>query len=135
MGSGESSMKARLLLIGVAAALAGCVQVHVDDPKPGQYSNYREMAYHRMQLVSFKGLPESLNAKLRTCAVDAAWPYYTPKELEALDAYARGEKPLPGWAGDLDHEIAMRMGGTAGINAKLQRQCGDVLTEAKNYQS
>jgi hypothetical protein len=102
---------------GIALLLSGCITVTVPQPQPGEYSNFREMAYRQMQMLSFPNVSDKTQAEFRTCAVDAMYPYYTPKEIETLDAYARGEQALnQDQIQSLNRTVADRMGGHGGTS-------------------
>lgn len=114
--------------------LGGCFTVTMPQPKPGEYSNYREMAYRQMQIFTFSNVPLRTQAEFRTCVVDTVYPYYTPKEVELLDAYARGEHPLSdGELRDLDREVNKRMGGEDGAWAAMVAKCPETIKELQKY--
>jgi hypothetical protein len=122
------------MMIGVAAMMAGCVQIHVDEPKPGEFSNYREFAYNRARMMSWRGVPADLQARARICAVDATIPYFTPVEMERLDAYARGEGGMTDAdITRMDREIESRIGGETGVEAALQRTCPETVHDLKAW--
>lgn len=124
----------RLGAIGAMLLLSGCFTVTMPQPKPGEYSNYREMAYSQMRVLSFPGLPAKTQAEFRTCAVDTVYPYYTAHEIALLDAYARGEHSLTdSEINDLNREINRRMGGEDAAYAAMVATCPDTIKELQKY--
>jgi uncharacterized protein YceK len=129
-------MKIAIVGLAVACLLTGCISIHMDDPKPGQFGNYREMLYRRMEIFQWKDVPATVQAKVRTCAVDSMMPYITPAELEHLDAYARGEaKMSDSEIAQFDRDLQSRMGGKDGGLEAMKRTCPETVKEAEKYKS
>jgi hypothetical protein len=128
----------RLKLITAAIAatsvlcVSGCVSVSPPEIPKGRYTNFREMAYSRMQMFSVKGMPDKLQNQFRTCMVDTLYPYYTKIEIERLDAYARGESQLSADEfNQIDSQMKARIGGKEATKAALRATCPDTMKEAE----
>jgi hypothetical protein len=121
-----------------ALCVAGCVNAQLpendsppDIPK-GRYTDFREMAYSRIQTFSVAGMPDKLMSEFRTCMIDTLYPYYTKAEIERLDAYARGENQLSAAEYDqIDTQMRGRLGGKEATKAALRATCPDTMKEAE----
>jgi hypothetical protein len=116
------------------AFLAACVTVQPPQIERGRYTNFREMAYSRAQMMRWDGVPETLQNQMRTCLIDTLYPYYTKAEITRLDAYARGENQLTiAEYNQIDRQMADRVGGESALLAALQANCPDTLRAFKAY--
>jgi len=122
-------------LFCAGVVLSACVATP-PPPKPGQYGNYREMALDRANKVFWRGVPEDLQQRAKSCAVDLAVEWLTPGELQKLDAYARGEGGLTeSDVQRMDHDVSARMGGSTGVQAKMEQTCPDTVRDIKAWRA
>jgi hypothetical protein len=119
----------------IAIMLAGCVTVKMEEPKPGQYSNYRDMMYSKMGALHWKGVPRDLETKMVTCAVDVLVNNLTPEERERLDDYARAEVKMSQAEVDrLDKEMRSRLD-DATFQSEMQRTCPETAAELAAFRA
>ena len=127
-------MRSEVALLAIVLGIAGCVIGHFEDPKPGQYADYRAFAYDRAKAYTLKGIPDDLNHELQICTVDTSMDYMTPVELERWNAYARGETKIPQSEFEAyDRELQSRMGDDA--ISQMRKKCPSTMTELDKYKT
>jgi hypothetical protein len=123
-----------IAIAALALAAAGCTIGHVEDPKPGQYADYRSLAIDRAQKISIQGVPEPLMRQVRTCMIDTSLDYITPAELERWNAYARGQVAIPQSEYQaFDRELQKRMGDD--VIPTMQKKCPSTMAELAKYKA
>ena len=126
----------RRLSMGLVLMLVGCA-VLPPPPKPGDYIDYRTMAYDRAKQLTWGDVPADLQARARTCMVDATLSYYTPDEMRKADAYARGGEAGMTTADlwKIDQDVRQRMGGHDGAEAAMERACPETVRDLKAWRA
>jgi len=125
----------KLFMIAVAA-LAGCVVgPKFDDPKPGQYPDYRALGYDRAKVYQLQGVPPALNRQVQVCMVDVTIEHMTPSELSHWDSYARAEIKVPQSEIDAyDREVSARLK-KADMESEMRKSCPDTYAELMKYKA
>lgn len=119
----------------VALALNGCVTIETHDPKPGQYSNYRDMMYATMSNFHFKDVPATLETKMVACTVDTMVGAMPADDMARLDAYARGEIKLSdSEKSALDRKMRDQLPKDQ-WDAAMKRTCPDTMDEVATWRA
>jgi hypothetical protein len=127
-------MKKLLALAIAGIVLGGCMTL--PKPKPGQYADYRAMAYAESTNMKIKGVTGDLKRKLQICTVDTTIAHMTPSEIHWLDAYARGEIEVR--RSDIrsfEESLIHRMGGEDGTMKAMAKQCPEAMAELSKYKT
>jgi hypothetical protein len=128
-------MKLLFALAIAGLVLSGCA-VNVDRPTPGQYSDYREMAYDESKAMNIEGVPEELKRKLQICTVDTTMDFMTPSEIQWVNAYARGEVDIRrSDYRSFEDSLIDRMGGRDGTLKAMAKKCPVVMAELSKYKA
>jgi uncharacterized protein YceK len=128
-------MKKLLALAIAVAVIGGCVTVKMEEPKPGQYANYRDMMYSKMRAFHWKDVPQRLETKMVTCTVDIIVNSLTPEEAARLDAYARAEITMSdSEKAALDRRMRNRLD-DATFGREMEKTCPETAAELADFRA
>jgi hypothetical protein len=134
-GIGEETMKLISALVIAGLLLGGCVTLKMEEPKPGQYANYRDMMYSKMRAFHWKDVPLNLETTMVTCSVDILVNNMTPVERDRMDAYARGEIKISDAEGSAFERTLRSRVDKVGFDQAMTETCPATAAELAEFRA